>query len=398
MVPAALIRPGRARLVRTLTPQRVWAYDLRCLEKVTWSSEHLSHQQSEDYKVVVQDILAQSQQLSSFAANNVGLKSELAVEAIESNTHHLELRARLYRAKFRGEKSYLGSEVVADAIYSSRVGKPEKRYKTVYKVASAVSRWSKDLSVEGDLIRLLQQWSNFQGYGQNLNVILLNDLIHLDIAENWGSLFQRCTGPYDQWQFMFFFATLSLNSDLSPQLLQTLMAFAFLPAFKTVDAPPAAYYQNYKANEIPTVDMLVPLARPACDAFDSVDDDTFDYMGARQRKEYERRRTTHEHLIASSCQSFAKHMVAQWPSEKPQVADLVDIPLLDVNVAYSLIKETWQSLVHNYQLTQFLKQLQNILATCEGKYQHHAEPARQLASRSLSLMLMVSSKRDAVGG
>lgn len=52
-----------------LTPQRIWAYDLRCLQKVIWATQHPTYQQTEEFQVVVNEILAQSQLLDQFTLN-----------------------------------------------------------------------------------------------------------------------------------------------------------------------------------------------------------------------------------------------------------------------------------------------------------------------------------------
>lgn len=167
---------------------------------------------------------------------------------------HLLFRGRLYRAKFRADMIKLQKDVLDDAIYVSRIGESTKRYKTVFNVSMVVSKWSRDLSVEPDLVGLLQNWVNFQGFTNDFNVTMLNDLIHLDLPSYWGSLFMFCRGANgvaDKWKFMFFFSVLALNKSLDPRIIQTLMAFAILPHFKTVVPPTALIYQHYKVDQIP---------------------------------------------------------------------------------------------------------------------------------------------------
>jgi hypothetical protein len=344
------------RWLSELTPIRAWAYELRSLAKTTWSSNHAICSQHDDFGLVVDSIVKQSNALRVFSLTNPG-KDEFG---IKGNIHVL-LRAKKQNDKFRA-MSFVEQDDVEDATYLSRIGRPSNRYRNVYENASAL-RAPSGLRVEASVVSVLQKWSTFGGFASNpAQLTLLSDLIHLDLSLYFGSIFNFCQqsrGIQEHWKYAFFFAALSINKNIPQRLLHTLMAVFILPEVKTLTAPITTSYQHFRPDQTPTVPRLAQLVLSKSIPYDDdIDPEIRKFLSRKQARIHEQQKSRYEQLVDDQCRIFARHIMAQWPDLGVTLIGCPPTPLLDIEAAWKVIEPQWSLFVQNKILAQFIVALQ----------------------------------------
>lgn len=64
--------------------------------------------------------------------------------------------------------------------------------------------------------------------------------------------------------------------------------------------------------------------------------------------------------------TLAGHLLSQWPVREPSIKELPELPLLDVQEALVSVRPEWERLSDNYQLSEHLVSVQNLLDLCKA--------------------------------
>ena len=354
--------------IADFTPQRVYyPQDLRVLQKVVWKDHLLCAVQHDEFRPIVRGILQQCRLLHRF---HLGSAEPPADD--QGGDEHLLARARSRRNRFRALQHNQTSPTARDRLYIARDSAKNSGSRNAYESASLIKRWSHRIRVSQDLSAVLQEWPLIQGFESEFELYLLADLINVNLASNWGSLFalcQRASKTQDQFRIMFLFATMSFNPLVDMTIMRTLIAVAIVEDFQTLQLPRHPSFSHFRRGQVPNADILSRLVRPYCTPYPGDERDLFSVpMQGKQRRRLETAQFRHGQQSEDSCKALVRHLLTQWPIREPSISSLrlEDVPLLDAERAYEELKPEWERLFANYELSEHLNSVQNTLIVCQA--------------------------------
>lgn len=352
--------------IAELTPRRVYyPQDLKVLQKIIWKDFLLSTVQHDEFRPIVRDIMQQCRILHRF---HLGSAEPPADD--QGGDEHLLARARTRRNKFRALQHCQTTPVARDQSYVARDCTKNSGYRNAYESASLIKSWSYRIRVSQDLSAILQGWPLIQGFESEFELYLLADLINVNLASNWGSLFalcQKALKTQDQFKLMFLFATMSFNPLVDMTVIRTLIAVAIVEDFQTLQLPCYASFTNFRRGQVPNSDLLSRLVRYYRVPYPGDERDLLSVaMHSKQKRTLETAQRRHEQQSLDSCNVLVRYFLSQWPVRELSVSGLrlEDVPLLNAEGAYQELKPEWQRLSANYELSMHLNTVQNILGAC----------------------------------
>ena len=354
--------------IANLTPQRVYYLEkLKALQKVLWKDYVLSTVQHDEFRPIIRDIMQQCLVLHRF---HLGSAKPPADD--QGGDEHLLLRAQTRRNAFRAVQDYESFSTVGDRKYVARDCAMSPGAKNAYESASLIKSWSYRIWVNQNLSAVLQEWPLIQGYDSDFELFLFADLINVNLAANWGSLFtlcQRATKARDRFRLMFLFSTMSFDAKVDMTVMRTLIAVAIVEDFQTLSLPRHPSFTHFHRGQVPNTDFLSQLMKPYRAPYPGDERALLSVtMHSKQRRKLEMAQYKHERQSEDSCKAFARHLLLQWPVHKPSIGNLSleDVPLLDAVRAYQAIMPEWERLFANYELSEHLGRVENILQACQA--------------------------------
>lgn len=359
---------GTLSTIADLTPQRFYYPEkLKALQKVIWNDHLLSAVQHDDFRPIVREIMQQCRVLHRFH-----LGSEKPPADNQGGDEHLLARAQIRRNYFRALQHQETSQRVLDRNYVARDCVKSSSSKNAYESASLIKTWSHRIEVNKDLSSILQEWPLIQGFDLEFELYLFTDLINVDLAVNWGSLFtlcQRASETQDKYRLMFLFATMSFSAQIDMTVMRTLIAVAIMEDFQTLEMPRHPSFTHFRRGQIPSADFLSHLMKPYRTPYPEDERALLSVaMHSKQKRKLEMAQFKHEQQSEDSCKAFARHLLFQWPVREPSISNLIleDVPLLNAEMAYQTIKPEWERLFANYELSEHLSRVQTILKVCQA--------------------------------
>lgn len=354
--------------IANLTPKRVYYPEkLKVLQKAVWKDYLSSTVQHDEFRPIVRQITQQCLELHRFHLGSAKPPSD-----DQGGDEHLLFRARARRNTFRAMQYLESSSTAKDRKYVARDCAKSSGAKNTYESASLIKSWSSRIGVNPKLSAILQEWPLIQGYGSEFELFLIADLINVNLAANWGSLFtlcQRATKDQDRFRLMFLFSTMSFDVNVDMSVIRTLIAVAIMEDFQTLSLPRHQSFSHFRRGQIPNADFLIQSMKPYRTPYPEDERALISVtMHGKQRRKLELAQFKHEQRSEDSCKAFARHLLVQWPVEKPAIDDLSleDVPLLDAVMAYRAIKPEWERLFANHELSEHLGCVEIILKTCQA--------------------------------
>ena len=238
-----------------------------------------------------------------------------------------------------------------------------------FEAVALCRRWSRRITATNDVASLLRQWPCIQGFHQSFELHLLADLINIDLAANWGSLFKLCrdsTEEHDRTRLMFLFAIISFDGTIDMSAIRTLIAASIIDECKNLQLPQGTSFINFVPGQVPTVDYIMQYMNSHRVPYPGDERSFFGIaMHGKQRRKLELAQSRHEQQSEKSCRAFAQCLLAQWPCQEVSFSELQELPLFDAPAALSAINPEWNRLTNNDALTGHLKSFQRILDTLE---------------------------------
>ena len=354
--------------IATLSPHRsYYPTDLKVQQKAVWLESLSFASQDDRFHQAVARILAQCRMLYRFNSDSEKPPGEDFV-----TDYHLVQRACMRNDLYRFRCSNDEMESSSDIVCLPRDCNSTPQQAEAFHAATTVKRWSHKINVTKDLAGLLQQWPVIQGYQVEdpFQPYLLNELISLDVASCWGSLFTYCqemSRKQDLYGAMFFFATVAFGGRVNILLVQTLVAFIVMKEFQKLRIPKWEVFTHFRKNPVPTVDHLVQLMGPAVTPYPQ---DERDLLGGislnyKQQRVLEAAQNKYEKSAKEAREALAKAMLNQWPCETPSVITPKNCDCVDLELAAQLVRSEWVELFQNYELWTHLLEVQHILDSCE---------------------------------
>jgi hypothetical protein len=335
---------------------------LRSMQRVSWNPELTAAAQHDDYYPIIKNIYQQSDLLRTFHPHL--MKPDPLKSKGES---HLLDRARVRNHTFhRGDLTYDRQTTAIPATYSAkhRESTHLKRV-NVLEVSTLLREWPQKLPVSQDLMGLLQGWSDFQGFHQPFDKVLIHDILNLDFAANWGSLFGYCqqsSGIKDRFRLMFFFSTLSFNVNVDMSVVRTLIAFSVIEQFKHLVAPQWPSYTKFRDGEVPTLQILTELLNSCQIPYPGDERSTFGFsLAPKLRKKLEQEEARYLKKSEDDCKALAAFILKQWPCLEPNIVGFCDPVLVDLAKSLEAIRPIWVRLYQNIDLSDHVIKVQDLL-------------------------------------
>ena len=358
---------GTLSTIADLTPQRFYYPEkLKALQKVSWNDHLLSAVQHDEFRPIVRDIMQQCRVLHRFHLGSAQPPAEN-----RGGEEHLLARAQTRRNAFRALQHQETVPTVEDRDYVARDCAKSSSFRNAYESASLIKNWSHRIGVHQDLSAILQEWPLIQGFDSEFELYLFADLINVNLAANWGSLFtlcQRASVTQDRFRLIFLFATMSFDAHINMAVMRTLIAVAIMEDFQTLQLPRHPSFTHFHRGQVPDVDLLSQLMKPYRTPYPEDERALLSVaMHSKQRRKLEIAQYKHEQQSDDNCIAFARHLLSQWPIREPSIRslNLGDVPLLDAERAYQAIKPEWERLFANHELTEHLRCVQNTLKACQ---------------------------------
>lgn len=349
--------------IASFTPYReYYPSELRSMQKVAWNPELTAMAQNDYYYPIIKNIYQQSKLLHTFQPH---LKNPDPL-MIQGDGHLLD-RARIRNSSFCRANVMTGSSAMAvSAAYSARYRESTSLKRTnVLQAATLVKEWPQKLPILQDLTGILQGWENIQGFHQPFDKVLLHDILNLDFAANWGSLFCFCkqaSGDKDKYRLMFFFSYLAYNNAVDMSVITTLIAFAVIEDLKHLTLPRWPSYTYFRDGQIPTAEILINLLNPCRIPYPGDERSTFQFsLAPKMRRKLELEESRYLKKSDDDCKELASYLLRQWPCLEPDLVGFCKPALLDLEKALEAIRPLWLQLYQNADLSKHIQQVQAIL-------------------------------------
>ena len=359
-------------LLARLTPQRqYYPNHLREMQEVKWStlpplSQHVS------YYASVRLIFEQVEAFSLFDDK----PARLPDKDICGDKHLLDratIRDSAYRVDGFGAENHTTAH---DVVYISRDRVPHiGREPQVFNIAKLVDGWSANLKGCSQLLREIESWGEplhgLHGYRPDDPFPFGYDTKWLEppakfLPRDWCTL---CVAlghsmiERDKYRVMFLLATLTYSQHSKQELVQTLLAFATIPALRATKPPDHGMFQLAHGYE-PNRAILLGVAQNKARSFNSCPESTLPQLSHETLAEAdERRRDEYRAAKEGFVSRFVDALTCQWPA-----ADIRGPVGTDFGIYISIDKavkeaQTWfRRWYCNARFKEFIGATQDIIA------------------------------------
>ena len=359
------ISDGLASILRTisrLSPGReYYPKDKRRLQTVTWDRRLTISIQHDSYEGLVQEILAKSDRLRAFTA-----EEDRTISFDSETPTHLRRRGELRRLLYERRVSGSGELITGkDMVYRSRdqqISLPQAS--NVYNIVGLIRKQPFCIHMTKKLATILQDWKLIGGFlhtnsdSESLSNCL-SDLIDSNIGEHWGSLVNLCRriDHQDSYRLIFRLSLLSFGTKPNMDEIQLLAAFGCIDELKALQPPFSPCFIEFKFNASPTLELLLK--------FIAVDYPVIEAGVKKSKGERDRFQEKHRILCEAEGRRLALFLLEQWPSSEPS-AEEFESTVINVELALERILPEWQRLHRNMDLSEYVIRAQEILDRYKG--------------------------------
>ena len=367
--PWAPLGPGSHQLlsnIAELTPRReYYPKDMKVMQKTFWDPNLTITIQHDDFQEVAEHIVHQAHELETFHAKRIEARPLPARGA-----PHLLRRASFRNHNYqRKPMQSLETAATSDQQYEPRDScSDDLKRSNVFESVSLIKQWPQHLPVTKDLPGVLQGWPSIGGFGKSCNRILISDLLHIDFAEEWGSLCTYCRnvrGEAQKYEVMFFFSTMSFRTNVDLEILGTLIAYAVSLELKQLETPEWPLYIQFRYEQVPSLEHLLKLIQPFRTPYAGEErHNPLVSTDAKQRKRLRDVENEHNQQSQEDCKAIAQFLLSQWPNVELTMNGFERVVLVNINEALDVIRPEWERLVQNFQLSDYTTSVQRALNRC----------------------------------
>ncbi|KAI8958454.1 hypothetical protein F5Y11DRAFT_362710 [Daldinia sp. FL1419] len=338
--------------IASLSPRReYYPSDLKVMKKETWDPQLPMMIQRDEFRILVNQIVSQSNRLAAFYSHKVeGVEKPEVLELPSSGDHNLNIRSLHRRRLYERCSNYeLPINHPDDMVYEARHSPhaTSLRYSNVLEALSVIRDKPAFMSTVEDLAMNLSQSLNIKGYSQILEKITLQERLNTDIRREWGPLVNRSR------------RVISFRSDANMPLIRTLIAFAHWDQLLSLPLPDHAEYHSFRPRQTPQLDVLVKLIEPY-QVPPPEDPPLMEFASSKDQRKLWQAKTAHNRKAKEDCEKLAKALISKWPTPTPS-ADINDANLVDVPRALQKLETEWERLYSNHEFYNHLQEVQNIL-------------------------------------
>ncbi|RDW89094.1 hypothetical protein BP6252_01126 [Coleophoma cylindrospora] len=361
--------------IHNLTPARTYyPPNMRVMQTVHWSAipAMLQHDRfSREVKFIFKNLehLYLFQPQPKLPEEDLG-----APELIEKAA----IRSSLFGVSEIGTQDFAFTH---DAIYNSRdVHDPRRETKNCHMVKLAMD-WSQDLTVCSDLLETLESLSNnprgLGGPDQKLSVhIGFDEQIFSSssdlLANTWGPLHKFLTTSdvlRDKHKITVFLLLLRYSKVINRELCETLLAFATVPALRTLSCPAfsqAKLSDGYRPDRNTVLSLFQNKLRGYSDSPESKspllpNESVWDAEGRRQDE--------YDAAVKDSLNKCVDHVMIQWPGPIAILPELEDSckKYIKMEEAVPTVLDIFNSWRKNSEIQAWAQKVQQILQTLKPR-------------------------------
>lgn len=362
--------------IAQLAPWReFYPSDVKVMQRTVWNPNLTATVQHEDFQRVTEAIVSQAQEIGAFYAD-----ATKARQLPSRGSLHLLERARARLCGYRCNFSLSPEPLKAsDQKYDSRdrcYGCDEQS--NVLKCASLIRDWRRDLPVTLNLAGVLQTWPNIGGYGEAYEKVLLSSILHVDVSVEWGSLCSLCANINNEsqkYELMFFLSIMCFRTGIDLDIVGTLIAYATITELKYIKTPDCPLYVRFHYQQVPRFEELVSLVQQFRTPYPGDDRQnpsiSLDYKERRRLRDNEQ-----EHIKQSQedCKALVSFLLNQWPNPELTMEGFDKVVLVNINDAWDCIHPEWKRLIENYELSKYVKDVQQVLSRHHCKRELQSNP------------------------
>lgn len=351
------------RSIAKLTPRRCYyPVHLKNMQTTIWNDRLTFNAQHDDFRYLAEAILAKSRSMLYCHFTSVSHPSDFDV----GSTFLLE-RNRAINCLYKRQhcSAIPSANTLSDKVHEGRDKITDTEQLTnVFEAASLLKQWTHNVNVERDLMATFQSWTNIGRFNITFECTMLTDLLNLDFASNWGSMYLLCQNARpekDRFRLLFMFSTIAFRSQVQKSALRTLIAIAVDDMFRDIKPPSWQAYELFCDGLIPTLASLTTSIEPQMKAFDS-DAITVPQLSTQARQEFlQRASVAHNRVSSTAVQNLAGIFASQWPQQRLSDNGIPASDLYVVRDVINAISPWWLRLYQNMHLSSFVRQVQNVL-------------------------------------
>jgi len=350
------------RFISRLSPGReYYPKDKRRLQTVTWNTHLTMSIQHDSYEGLVEGILAKSDRLRAFTADEAkGIDFDIEISS------HLRTRGENRRLLYeRGISDRGGLNTRKDMVYTPRDRQTSLSQATnVYQIVRLVRKQPFRIHMTKELAAILQGWNFIGGFhytksdSEDMSSCLSN-FMESNIGEHWGSLVNLCrdSDPQNSYRLLFRLGLLSFATKPDMNAIQSLAAIGCLDELKALQPPLSPCFAEFKLYASPTLESLLKFIAAG---YPVLEPDVTESKGEQDRSQEK-----HRILCEAEGRRLVSILLEQWPSSEPS-AEQLESTLINVELALERILPEWQRLYQNLALSEYIIQAQEILDRYKG--------------------------------
>jgi len=360
------------RIAALTSSRNFYPKHLQKMQTVSWN-DLPSLSQHEDFYRTTKKILEYNSRFTFFR------DEKLPVSKVKNQKTEPFLvdKAAVRNRAFRTE-CFSGSNVVLreDRHYISRdvpsgdANSPESK---VCAVACNTNNWSTSLATAPDLLQRFESWKNLKG-NKAISLGYNSRWLGEDLCDVWCSLYDACRTATreDRYSLMFLLAPLIYHSKgpIDMQLVWTLLAFATIPKFASINMPEYDSYDLARGYK-PGSSLLSVVQRFGVDYSQSEESSEPKQSYESLESWYARKARLYDDHLKSQTDGLEKLFQSQWVREIPAFPATRDYPLLKVNEMRDAINSLFQNCYKNLQFknhTNVVQQVLNLARSNEGDF------------------------------
>ncbi|KAF5023718.1 hypothetical protein F66182_4222 [Fusarium sp. NRRL 66182] len=370
-------------VLKSLSPKR-WYYPpgIELYQKVEWDDNLTMWIQHEQFALLVDSILLQSQQLEGFSdSTNADLNIDLGVNA----PHLLYRRGRIRRQLYERVSCPLDIKALASCS-TTFLYDPSKNIKAegscrVYQTIRTLRAEANSTPKLNTLSSLLERWADIGGFKDTLLAMDIETLLSVGISRSWGSLVQVCRrdGLSQSYKAHFLLALLAFDTDIDLKVVQWLVALYKENELRDVQVPEHSYFSNFCLLEKPMLNSMGSMILAKQPLYD-------DFCRGRKNRvrnrmevtalEYEKQQMEEATRVAARIRETWPHPPRSADEFKRSIEDLAP-NYIDIDKAWKALEPELYRLLNNLDLSVYLNQLEK---TASRLYQQQSSEQKNKAN------------------
>ncbi|KAI9711479.1 MAG: hypothetical protein M1820_002042 [Bogoriella megaspora] len=347
-------------------------------QDVVWNEDLSQLAQHEGFYSAAQAIHQFASRSAAFyVSSNLG-------EPLIAGDQALHRRAEKRNAAFYGpDATTVRCTASDDCDYKPRDKPIAPEYpNNVYEIASLINAWPEKINIELNLMHAREITTKVAGFNSEFCRYRLEELLTLDISEEWGSLYRLCSQrgwEASRYELMFLFGPIVFGMvtewEERAAMIRTFLSFAISGEFSGLNPP----------KDIPSYETLWgwPISETKLRAAIHISCPQPEYQPPSNVKKRSREKWMREHKAEAETyerelqeeeKKIYEALVQQWPATKLIIPSSLTLTKVDAGALLKNCRNLWDHWLDNDKLAKFLGQIEQRLGNihCPNTVRYNA--------------------------